>query len=129
MHVNEKLVRDLYDAMARGDGRALAQALTSETRWIIPGRGSTSGVYTGSDEIFGFWKRVAAETGGGLALALEDVLANDLRAVALVTVSGVRGERAFEGRQSAVFELADGKITSATFVYEDPQAYEEFWAT
>ncbi len=114
--------------MARGDGRALAKVLTEESRWVIPGGSALSGVYTGPDEIFGFWKRVAAQTGGGLKLTVDDVLANDRRGVALVTASGTRDDRRLDERQVAVFELLDGKVTSATFIYEDPAAYEGFWA-
>ena len=115
MQGNEQFVREMYDAMARGDGRKLAQALTAETRWVMPGRGILSGTYTGPKEIFGLWKRIAELSGGGLYLELRDVLANDERAVA------------FDERQVAVLEFADGELRSATFIYEDPQAYEAFW--
>jgi ketosteroid isomerase-like protein len=55
------------------------------------------------------------------------VLANDERAIALVTARGRRGDRHIAERQIAVFEMNDGKITEATFVYEDPTAYDAFW--
>lgn len=127
MHPNELLIRDMYNAMARADGRRLAQFLTAETRWIMPGRGHFSGTYTGPDEIFEFWKRVAHQSGGGLQLELHDVLANDDRAVALVGVRGRRENRHLEQRQVVVFEFGQGALLSGTFIYEDPQAYEEFW--
>jgi ketosteroid isomerase-like protein len=117
----------MYDAMARGDGRQLARALTDETRWVMPGRGTLSGTYTGPTEIFGLWKRIAEQSGGGLRLELRDVLANDDRAVALVTVRGRRADRELDERQVAVFEFAGGELRSATFIYEDPLAYEAFW--
>lgn len=127
MHPNEELVRSTYAAMARGDGRALGKVLGPDTEWVIPGSSALAGHYTGPDEIFGFWKRVAEKTGGGLALHVEDVLANDHRAVALVVVRGERQGHRLEERQVAVFELAGGKIRKATFVYENPDAYEDFW--
>ena len=126
MHGNERFIRDLYDAMARGDGRQLARALTADTQWVMPGRGSLSGTYTGRDEIFGLWKRIA-EQSGGLQLELRDVLANDDHAVALVTVRGTRTDRRLDQRQVAVFEFAGDALRSGTFIFEDPQAYEEFW--
>ena len=90
MHANERFVRSLYEALARGDGRQLASALTPSTQWIMPGRGVLSGTYTGPDEIFGLWKRIAEQSGGGLQLELRDVVANDNITVALVTVRGRR---------------------------------------
>ena len=56
----------------------------------VPGR--SPGTHVGPDAIFTFWRRMAEETGGGLRLAVRDVLANDARAVALVDVIGVRGD-------------------------------------
>lgn len=127
MHGNERFIRDLYDAMSRGDGRQLARALTADTQWVMPGRGSLSGTYTGPDEIFRLWKQIAEQSGGGLQLELRDVLANDDHAVALVTVRGSRTDRQLDQRQVAVFEFAGSALRSGTFIYEDPQAYEEFW--
>jgi ketosteroid isomerase-like protein len=113
--------------MARGDGRALAEMLTDTTRWVACGHGKLAGTYTGRDEIFAVWKRIADQTGGGLGLELRDVLANDERAIALVTARGRRGDRQLAERQIAVFEMNGAKITEATFVYEDPAAYDAFW--
>jgi ketosteroid isomerase-like protein len=127
MHANERFIRELYDAMARADGKRLAQCLTAETHWIMPGRGKLSGTYTGPDEIFGLWKRVAQQSGGGLQLEVRDVLANDDHAVALVNVRGRREDRHLDQRQVVVFEFAEGVLLSGTFIYEDPEAYEEFW--
>jgi hypothetical protein len=80
------------------------------------------------DEILRFWKKVAAQTGGGLQLDVLDVLANDERGVVLVVARGERNRRRLEERQVAVFELHDGTISRATFIYEDPAAYDAFWA-
>jgi hypothetical protein len=64
--------------------------------------------YTGRDEIFTVWKRIADQTGGGLRLELRDVLANDERAIALVTARGRRSDRHLAQRQIAVFETTEG---------------------
>lgn len=113
--------------MKRGDGATLSALLTSATQWIIHGDGKLAGTYTGPNEIFGFWKLVAEQTGGGLQLEVQDVLANDHRAVALVTVRGERLGHHLNERQIAVFEIEDGKVLSATFVYERPTVYNAFW--
>ena len=127
MHPNEKLIRNAYKAMKHGDGAALNMLLTPSTQWIIRGEGNLAGIYTGPNEIFRFWKQVAAKTGGGLRLEVQDVLANDNRAVAIVTVHGERGGKELAERQLAVFEIQADKLISATFVYERPQIYDDFW--
>jgi hypothetical protein len=93
----------------------------------VCGRGKLAGTYTGRDEIFTLWKKIADQTGGGLQLELRDVLANDERAIALVTARGRRGDRQLAERQVALFEIDGGKITEATFVYENPDVYDSFW--
>ena len=128
MHPNEGVLRDAYAAMAAGDGGTLAKLLTPETTWVIAGRGKLSGSYRGPDEVFGLWKAIAAQTGGGLNLEVRDVLANDDRGVVLVTARGERRGRVLDARQVAVFEFGDpGTIRTATFIYEDPEAYDGFW--
>jgi ketosteroid isomerase-like protein len=127
VHRNERLLRDAYTAMANGDGRALAKLLTVDSQWIIPGTGLLAGVHTGPGEIFEFWKRTATQTGGGLPLEVDDVLANDERAIVLVTVEGSRGDRRLRERQVAIFEIHDGTVKSARFIYENPKAYDDFW--
>jgi ketosteroid isomerase-like protein len=127
MHEHERLVRDGYEAMAKGDGSVLASLLTSSTEWIIHGEGALAGTYTGPDQIFEFWKLVAQKTGGGLRLEVRDVLANDERAVALVRVRGTREGQDLDERQIVVFEFDDKKVKSASFVYERPEVYDAFW--
>ena len=128
MNDNEKLIREAYDAMARGDGRGLGGLLTPRSRWIIAGKGQLAGTYTGPDEIFGLWKAIASQTGGGLRLRVDDVLANDRRVVVLVSATGERLGRSLDERQVAIFEIDNGKVDVATFIYEDSEAYDEFWA-
>jgi hypothetical protein len=128
MHPNEAMLRDAYAAMAVGDGRALAKLLTPETTWVIAGSGALAGSYRGPDEIFGLWKAIAEQTGGGLRLEVRDVLANDERGVVLVTARGERQGRVLDGHQVAVFELGEsGTVRTATFIYENPAAYDAFW--
>jgi uncharacterized protein len=128
-HPNEVFVRELYAAMDRGDGRALAKALLPDTRWVIAGGGALAGTHVGPDAIFTFWRRMAEETGGGLRLAVRDVLANDDRAVALVDVTGVRGDRTFTSSQVVVFEIDGRQVREARFIHEDQAAYDAFMAT
>jgi len=127
VHPNEALIRAAYDAMSAGDGASLAALLTPTTQWIIAGHGPLAGTYTGPNEIFGLWKDIAAQTGGGLRLQVEDVLANDARVVVLIVATGSRGGRQLNERQVAIFDLSGDKVQTARFLYEDPDAYDQFW--
>jgi hypothetical protein len=69
----------------------------------------------------------AANVRGGLRLDVEDVLANDNRAIVLVTDEGSRGDRRLSERQVAIFEIRDGTVKTARFIYENPKSYDDFW--
>ena len=60
-------------------------------------------------------------------LKLLDVLANDERAVALVEAVGERNGNKLNERQVVVYDMANDKITKATFIYERPDVYDAFW--
>lgn len=129
MNPNEASLRGAYEAMAAGDGRSLSELLTPDTTWVICGKGKLAGSYQGLDEIFGLWKAIAEQTGGGMRLAVEDILANEERGVALVVAQGERNGRQLHERHVAVFEFTpDGKIGRASFVYENPDEYDSFWS-
>lgn len=82
-HPNEGTVRDIYAAMARGDGRAIGAPIHTDAVWHIPGHSQLTGTYTGLNEVFDFWRRVAEMSDDGLRLEVLDVLANDERAAGL----------------------------------------------
>lgn len=128
MHPNEKTLRDGYAAMARGDGRLIAQMLDPLAEWHIPGRSPLAGTYRGLDAIFGFWKRVADLAPGGLRLEVLDVFANDTRGAVFVVGRGSRQGLTIEERGVHVFEFEGGKARCARFFYEDQDAYDAFWS-
>jgi uncharacterized protein len=126
-HPNEGKVRDIYAAMARGDGRALAASIRADAVWHIPGRSQLAGTYTGLDEVFDFWRRVAEMSDDGLRLQVLDVLANDERAAVFVHGRASRGGHVLEERGVHHLLLQDGRIAEAWFYYQDQDAYDAFW--
>lgn len=128
MHPNEKLLRDGYAAMARGDGKVLGAMLTPDALWMIPGRSLLAGHYTGLTQIFNFWKRVAELAPGGLRLEVQDVMANEERGVVFVVGRGSRLGRSIEERGIHVFRFEKGRAKEARFYYEDQEAYDAFWS-
>ncbi|MDP3521299.1 MAG: nuclear transport factor 2 family protein [Hydrogenophaga sp.] len=128
MHAIEKKLRDGYAAMARGDGAALAQLLASDATWHIPGHSLLAGQYQGAEQIFRFWKKVAALSGGGMRLEVVDVLANDERGVVFVIGRARREGRELEERGLHVYRFSNGLAIEGRFYYEDQTAYDAFWS-
>jgi uncharacterized protein len=127
-HSNVELTRRGYDAFAKGDLAALAELLADDAVWHVRGVGPLSGDYHGQNEIFGFFGRLAEETGGTFRLDVHDVLANDEHAVALCLLSASRGSKSVEIPVANVSHIRDGKVTEFWSATTDPQAGIDFWA-
>jgi uncharacterized protein len=128
MHPNESRLRASYAAMAKGDGKSLAEMLDPQARWYIPGSSPLAGEYQGIGAIFDFWKKVMVLSNGGMRLEVLDVLANDHHAAVFVVGHSTRKGMSLEERGVHVYELKDGKAISGRFYYEDQAAYDRFWS-
>jgi ketosteroid isomerase-like protein len=127
-HPNVELTRRGYEAFAKGDLAALSGLLADEVIWHVSGAGPLDGTYHGQNEVFGFFARLAEETGGTFRLDVHDVLANDEHSVALCTLSASRGGKSIEVPVANVTHVRDGRVTEFWSATADPQAAITFWA-
>lgn len=127
-HPNVELTRRGYDAFAQGDLAALSELIADDAIWHAQGVGPLSGTYHGRGEVFGFFGRLAEETGGTFRLEVHDVLANDEHAVALCTLSASRGGKTIQVPVANVSHVRDGKVTEFWAATADPQASIDFWS-
>ena len=126
-HPNVELTRQGYEAFAKGDLATLSELMADGVTWHVLGVGSLDGTYRGREDVFGFFGRLAEETGGTFRLDVHDVLANDGHAVALCTLSASRGGKSIEVPVANVSHMRDGKITEFWSSTTDPQASIDFW--
>src|SRR5260370_31225625 len=126
-HPNVELTRRGYEAFAKGDLAALAELIADDATWHVSGAGPLSGDYHGRGEVFGFFGRLAEETGGTFRLDVHDVLANDEHAVALCTRSASRGNHSLGVPVANVSHMRDGKITEFWGTTADPPPSIDFW--
>jgi ketosteroid isomerase-like protein len=127
-HPNVELTRRGYEAFATGDLATLTELIADDVTWNVQGAGPLSGTYHGRDEVFGFFGRLAQETGGTFRLDVHDVLANDEHAVALCTLSASRGSKSLEMPVANVSHVRGGKITEFWAATADPEASIDFWS-
>jgi ketosteroid isomerase-like protein len=127
-HPNVELTRRGYEAFATGDLATLTELIADDVTWHVLGVGPLSGTYHGRDEVFGFFGRLAQETGGTFRLDVHDVLANDEHAVALCTLSASRGSKSLEMPVANVSHVTGGKITEFWAATADPEASIDFWS-
>jgi len=127
-HPNVELARRGYEAFAKGDLATLTELLADDVVWHVQGGGPLSGDYHGRDQVFGFFGRIAEETGGTFRLDVHDILANDEHTVALATLTATRGGKSIEVPVANVTHNRDGQVTEFWSAVTDPEATLDFWA-
>jgi ketosteroid isomerase-like protein len=128
-HPHETLVRGFYGARARRDLEAVRDMLAPDVVWHEAGsRPPYTGDLIGREAVLAMMAKAAELTGGTFHLELDDVLANDRHAVALVDWVAERDGRTLRGKEIAVFRARDGRLAEAWFYPDDLRAVEAFWA-
>jgi ketosteroid isomerase-like protein len=128
-HPNIEQARRGYAAFGSGDLATLSELIADDVVWHAQGVGSLSGDYRGRDQVFGFFGRLAEETGGTFRLDVHDILANDEHTAVLATLTASRGGKSIEVPVVNVSHNdANGKITEFWTSTTDPQAALDFWA-
>jgi uncharacterized protein len=127
-HPNVELSRRGYDAFAQADVATLTELIADDAVWHVRGLGPLNGDYRGRDQVFGFFGRLAEETGGTFRLDVHDILANDEHTVALCTASGTRRGKSIQTPVANVSHNRDGQITEFWTAATDPEATLDFWS-
>ena len=128
-HPNVEYARRGYAAFGSGDLATLSELIADDAVWHAQGVGPLSGDYHGRDQVFGFFGRLAEETGGTFRLDVHDILANDEHTAVLATLTASRNGKSIEVPVvNVTHNESDGKITEFWTSTTDPQAALDFWA-
>jgi ketosteroid isomerase-like protein len=128
-HPNATRIRGLFAAFRARDIDGIRGALSETAVWHFPGKaGKLSGSHTGHAGIFAFLARVGELTGGSFELELEDVIANDERAVAFFRGHAQRSGRTLDNPTCLKIHLRDGRASEIWEFVWDLDAVDRFWA-
>ena len=128
-HPNVEYARRGYAAFGSGDLATLSELIADDAVWHAQGVGPLSGDYRDRDQVFGFFGRLAEETGGTFRLDVHDILANDEHTAVLATLTASRGGKSIEVPVVNVSHNdGNGRITEFWASTTDPQAGLDFWA-
>jgi ketosteroid isomerase-like protein len=126
-HPNAVLIRRLYQARADNDRKTVREIVAPDVAWFDPYPPPHGGALRGLEVVYRLIFEQASELPkGSTRLWLEDVLAKDDLAVALVNWSMTLRGRAVQGREVGVYRIRDGKVVEARFYIDDP-AYFRFF--
>src|SRR3712207_5696579 len=109
---NAQLIRDLYDAFARGDVPAVLGALADDIAWTEADGFPYAGTYRGPQAVLeGIFMRLGGEWDGYRVVPEEIIDGGGERVVSLGTYSGTYKAtgRAFQAPFAHVWRVRDGK--------------------
>lgn len=109
MHPNEELIRNGYEAFAKGDVAFLNELFPDDIVFHVPGRARFAGTYQGKNAVFGFFSKLMDFYGAGLETHVHDVMANDEHAVALINFHAHRGDQTLDGNTVHVWHIVDSR--------------------
>lgn len=128
MHPNEKLIRDGYEAFAKGDMETIDGMFCDDVVWNMPGRSPLAGTYRGKNEVFEFFGKTMDVTDGTFKTEVVDVCGNDERVFCCTKdVATVEGET-LEEEVCAIYTFRDGKVASARFFSENQYETDRFFS-
>ena len=110
---NLDVIRDVYEAVGRGDLDQVVAAFDDDIEWIEPEGGPFGGTYHGPDAIVENVFSSLREEWNEFVVEPERFVVSDDTVVAFVTHRGTHAETGehFEAPIADVWDLDDGKIT------------------
>ena len=108
-HPNEDLVRENFAAIGRGDYDAPQKNWAEDIRYHLREGSPHAGDYEGIEQVRQLHARF--EQAGKVSVVVNDVLANDDYAVAMISVRGEQSGQQVNGNMVTVFHFRDGKVT------------------
>lgn len=129
MHPNGELIKAFYQARARGDRAAVLSMLDEAVAWHDPYPPPHGGDLLGAERVVAEIIEKAGElTGGNTRLWLEEVIATDRHASAVVGWSSTYRGATMASRELALFSIGGGRIIEAWFYPENPEAALAFFS-
>ncbi len=126
-HPNEQLLRDLDAAQGSGDVEKMFSYFADDVVAHIGGRSKLAGTYKGREELMGTFGRFMQAMGENPEFETHEVVANDTHGFMLQTFKGQRGAERVDLKGIGVFHFANGKITEAWFIDEDPYTADAWY--
>jgi ketosteroid isomerase-like protein len=126
-HALEAIIREAYAAFGRGDVDGYLRPCTEDFEFHVPGVGGICGTYIGKDGLYALAGKAMEITAGTFREVVEDVLANDQRAVVLARHRLTRDGVARGYRTAHVYEIRDGKLARSFEQPRDQAAFDDAW--
>jgi ketosteroid isomerase-like protein len=123
------LIRSGYDAFGQGDIPGVLALFADDISWNIGGRSPLAGVYTGHDEVLGFFGQLVERSGGTFHLEIDDAFDNGGETVVvLVNEKAERDGKQLDAAQIHLWRVQDGRAVRFQAFPADDYEVDEFWS-
>lgn len=126
-HPLEQTIREAYAAFGRGDLDGYLSACTPDFAFNVPGKNFMGGKFRGKAGLYELAGRVMQATGLSFEETVEDVFANDKRAVVLVTHRFQRAGEMKRYESAHVYTVRDGKLAECWEQPRDQAIFDDAW--
>ena len=125
-HPNATLIREMFEAMERGDTALLEQRTADDIVWHVGGNSRGAGTFRGKEAVMAMMSGVASPE--SMKVDTHDIVANDAHTVVLGTAnvtapSGASAEYNFVN----VFHIRDGKVAEVWGMAENDAITDPIW--
>lgn len=121
MHPNGELIREGYEAFAKGDMDTIAGLFDDDIQWHAAGTSVISGDFKGKAEVFGLFGRLLELTEGTFSQEIHAILADDDHVV-VISDSHQDKPKPFSGQTVFIWHVRDGKAVECWAVPADQAA-------
>jgi uncharacterized protein len=126
-HPNVTVVREGFEALARGDTAWMDEHLADDVVWHVGGNSKWAGTYQGKQQVLEFFGRQAQAMGGQTSAEIHDILGNDEHVVVLGSAkASARDGSSAEWKYTQIFHIRDGKATEVWGMAENDAAVDPF---
>jgi len=135
--VDRQRAADLLQRLHRAQGAfyagrgedELRSLLSDQVRWHVPGQNAIAGVYSGIDQVLGYFARRRDLAGGTLRLHPGELMVGDGQMVASLTEgTAVLGGEAYRWSTVGLYRLGAHEIEACWLLPLDPATFDRIWA-
>lgn len=126
-HPHERIARELWRAVSRGDVEDIEQLFREDLLWHASGRGPRAGTFEGRDEVLDYLAGLGEDT-ERFDSTLEDVLVGSDYTALVFRVAGQRGDQQIETGFVMLLRIAANQVAEVWMVPRDQHAIDEFWS-
>ncbi len=127
-HPNRLRYRRLLDGFNSNDLAVVAEVLSPELVYTMPGKSSLAGRTQGIPDHIEMLRRARELSGGTLRLDPSAILADDEHLVVLGRISAKRHGKILDSEHCVLFRFSEGKIIEGRTVPTDLYEFDTFWA-